>query len=300
MGFALPLIFIAIILLTAGLRYPADCLGFASPVVMPATLWLPMAAAIAIAGALLAASGLRQGGDGRAAFMQLLVVLGGFFAFEWGMLPAYRWRAVDWAIMAMLILLVAAFLWRDRADAGKWGLTGDRFSSAWRLLAAPTAIMVLCPVAAALISGWSVRPGRLILDILGYPLYALVQLTVFQVFVTSRLRKFCGVCETITVAAAIFALAHWPNGLVMAVTGLCAVVWTAVYIKRPNIYALALSMGLAAAVFVNLVPANLTHNMRTGPIYVQRMLDKRCHIGTSWCGEAASRPVATLGRLGLR
>ena len=122
-------------------------------------------------------------------------------------------------------------------------------------------------------------PGRLAYS-LAYPLYALAQLLVFQSFLVPRLRRLgASGASLIAVAACMFALLHWPNRLVMAACIVGAGVWTWAFIRRPNICALALSMGLAAMAMYNAMPREIgpwsTHNLRTGPIYVQRMIEWR-------------------------
>ncbi len=276
MAWAFCLLNLTIVLLAARLRYAGAALAHACPVAMrPATwwLWIGTSAALAAVAAAAGRRALRRRGA-RRAYGELLAVFPPFFAFEWGMLPPHRWRFIDWLVMVALVALIGWFLWREQRNVRRWGVTQRGFVPAVRLLALPTAAMVAVPIVAACFLGTDIRAGRAVVGVLTYPLYALVQLFVLEVFLVRRLwhvtRSFT---STSLVAAATFALMHWPNGLAMAACGVGAAVWTVVYLERRNVYALALSMGLAAAAFANALPQRITHNLRTGPIYVQRLAD---------------------------
>jgi hypothetical protein len=178
--------------------------------------------------------------------------------------------------MGGLVLLMLAFVWRDRSDLPNWGLDGRGFVPAARFLAVPTVLMVAAPIAAVAVVGTDFQPGRAGLALAAYPLYAFAQMLVFQLFLVRRLVRISGTgARTILISAGIFSLVHWPNGLLMGACFVGACVWTAAYLRRPNLYAIALSMGLAAASFASFLPRDLTRNLRTGPIYVQRLLEAR-------------------------
>jgi len=282
MAWAFLLVNVAVVLLAAGLRYPGAVMRYASPVGMGPGLWWSATgclAALAVGFALADAKRLRRAGP-RQAMMELTLVFVLLFAFEWGMLPAHtssrRW--VDWAVMAALAAAVALFCWRDRGNFSEWGLTRRNFAPAARLLAVPTAIMIAAPVIAAVFVGTDCELSRTLVALAGYPFYAFAQLLVFEVFLVRRLRELTDSrTSVVLVAAGVFALLHWPNGLLMVNCGAAAVVWTWVYLKRPNVYALALSFGLAATAFANALPRDLTQNLRTGPICVQRLIDVEAH-----------------------
>ena len=191
----------------------------------------------------------------------------------WGFLPPRTrdYSIVNWVCIAGLLAAMGAAIWGDRRGPGDLGLTGRNFTAAARRLALPTAVMVAAPIVTALFVGTDFELRRAATSLAGYPLYALVQLLVFQVFLVPRLRRLSGSKPAvIAVAAGMFALGHWPNMLVMAVCGAAAVVWTRVYLARANVYAIALSMALAATSFTHALPRDLTHHVRVGPMYVLR------------------------------
>ena len=268
-----------VVLVAAGVRYGGADLAFAWPFGWGAWAWWPVTAAAAVgmvAAAVVGRARLARA-EPRRALLELTLIFPVFFAFEWFVLPPYHWRAIDWTIMAALVAAVTILMWLDRRRWKQWGVTGRNFLPAARLLVLPTAGMIAAPVVVAIFIGSDFEVSRLPGAAL-YPLYALGQLAIFQVFLVPRLRRMAGSgASVIVVAACIFALLHWPNGVVMAACFLAAAVWTAVYLRRPNVFALALSMGLAAAALVNALPRERTvwrtNSLRTGPIYVQRLLD---------------------------
>ncbi|MFW6133759.1 MAG: type II CAAX prenyl endopeptidase Rce1 family protein, partial [Planctomycetota bacterium] len=206
-----------------------------------------------------------------------LVIFPVLLGYEWLLMPADLdlLTAADWAVMLGLAGLAVAFVWRDRRHAVRLGLGARNFLPAARLLAAPTVLMAAASAAMGAWAGTPVRPAAAVLSVATYPLYAVIQLALFQLFLVPRLRRLSANRLHIVVAAAgIFALIHWPNPVVMAATALGGVVWTLVYLHRPNLYALALAMGIAAAVFAHALPDGVTHNMRTGPIYVLRLIER--------------------------
>jgi hypothetical protein len=268
-----------VILAAAHLRYAGEGMQYAAPVSMPSQLWWGVTGACA-AGAMAAGALCRRRLRDRAArrsLIELWLVFPLFFAFEWSMLPPYlrQFRWFHWVVLAAFVSAIVVMFILDRRNSAQWGVTGRNFVRAVKLLAAPTAVMVAAPIIAALLVGTDFGPGRA-MQSLGYPAYALAQLVVFQSFLVTRLRRISTSTAAVVIAAAgTFALAHWPNGLLMAGCFAGGIVWTLVFLRRPNVYALAISMGLAAAAFANALPREgLTKNMRTGPIYVQRMIER--------------------------
>lgn len=259
--------------------------GFFVACPVPTSLAAGVGMAVAAAAALLvlilkrgreplAESGPRS----RRPFWELTAAFPVAFAYEWLIAPPLSWRFVDWLLAGGMLAAIAFFLWRDRASWRQWGLTGANFVPAVKRLAVPTLIFLGAPALATAVVGSDFQPGRMAVEMAAYPLYALGQLAVFQLFLVRRLKRICASRgQIVAVSAGLFGLMHWPNGVLMAATAAAGAVWTWVYLGRPNLYALALSMGLSAAWFANVLPRDLTQNLRTGPRYVQRKLDAADH-----------------------
>jgi hypothetical protein len=101
-----------------------------------------------------------------------------------------------------------------------------------------------------------------------YPLYALAQLALVLALPYPRLARLCGASAAVVVCVVLFALVHWPNAALMAATALGMAFWAAEYRRGRPLVALALSMGLAATAFTQLLPHAVTAHMRVGPGYV--------------------------------
>jgi len=66
----------------------------------------------------------------------------------------------------------------------------------------------------------------------------------------------------------LFSIAHWPNGWLMLATGLVGLMWAVVYRRHRSLPALAISMGILASAYVQLLPEQFTSHTRVGPGYV--------------------------------
>ena len=270
------------VLTAAYVRYDAGALRFAAPVTMGPGAWrwtIAAAGALSVLAALAGRKRLARSAEARRALAELML-LPAASVLLWGFLPPKvpHYSPLHWGCIAALAAAMGGAVWRDRRSAADLGLTGRNFRDAARRLALPTSIMVALPIAASAVVGTDFGAdgkavGRIALSLAGYPFYALVQLLIFQVFLVPRLGRLSdSTPAVIAAAAATFALMHWPNPLVMTACFAASAVWTWVYLARPNVYALALSMTLAAVSFSQALPHDLTHHVRVGPIYVYRQV----------------------------
>ncbi len=274
MPWALLLCSAAVVVAAMSLRYPPEVLAAATVLPEQGGLRWIIAAALGLSAAGLAVAGrhsLRKR-PGRVAAAELLV-FPAFLAYEWLALTP-KWRPVDYAAILVALAVVAWGLARDRARWGKLGLTGRNFLPAARLAALPTVLMLAAVAALARCLGPVIQPRKRAVSLAVYPLYGLVQLTVFQVFLITRLRRLGGgPAACIVVAGGIFGLLHWPNLPLAAGCAITGMVWAWVYLRRPNVYVLAISMAFVAAVYLNVLPVTWTQNLRAGPIYVFRIVE---------------------------
>ncbi len=301
MAWAFLLLNICVVTAAACLRFWRRGLEFAFPWPWPLGFWTATIVVLVVAATALVVRDRKQlSVTSQVRALCELLVFPAFFAYEWAVLPPLMsapghetgvlsplvWRPVDWAALGALGLLVSIFFFLDRRNWRAWGVSGRNFAAASKLLAIPTLLLVAAPVAAGLLVGRDLDPdfrvncAVLLASVLTYPLYALAQLMIFQVFLVQRLKIITrSRLSVVLVSACTFALLHWPNPPVMAACGVAAAVWTWVYLARPNVYALAISMGLAASAFSHFVPRSITHNLRTGPIYVERCLEDQRDSG---------------------
>ncbi|MFH1843528.1 MAG: hypothetical protein ABIF77_10020 [bacterium] len=192
------------------------------------------------------------------------------FTAIWGFVPDRGFR-LETAGIGLLLLVVAGYL-IARGGRGGIGLGLGRagFRAAGRRLFWPTLVIVVGFTAWALLTGRTWRGGALAYNLVMYPLYALGQMLLFLVLPVPRLRRLTAFrWWWVTGCAVLFAMVHWPNPVVMAVCLAGMIYWATVYLLSPNVWAVALSMGITATFFVQLVPENITQHVRVGPGYVR-------------------------------
>ncbi len=278
MAWAVWFIQAAVMVAVIRLRFAPEQLRWASPWAWPTWAWWPVAgglAALACVAMLLDRRRWRSA-KARRAMGQTLVVFVPATAYVWGLSPLRGLNWVGGVVLGGVFTAAMVMVLVEPGSMESKGLTRKHFGRACKALAVPTAMMVATPVVLAwLWAGTQFTWERLGVSAATYPLYALVQLLVFQVFLVRRLRAMAGSSASASVgvvAAGMFATAHWPNPVVMLACFVGALVWTAVYLKWPNVVALAISMGLAATSLGVALPRDpVTRNLRTGPIYIYRM-----------------------------
>ena len=213
-----------------------------------------------------AAIGLRSARQRNAGrdYCQLLLGPGLVLATIW----AAPVRGLSWLVVAMALVALAVNLWLLHPASGGPGrtiLAATGWRAALRLLAWPTLIVVALVLVAGRTAGEVPDYPAMLLSLPTYPLYALVQLAIFLALPWSRWRRL-GATPLLAAlcSAMVFTLAHWPNPLAMAVTGLGLAAWAFVYHRTGNLLAVALSMGLLASVLTQAMPHAWTEHMRVG------------------------------------
>lgn len=189
----------------------------------------------------------------------------------WIILPADN---PGFAVWAVLLGVLACVVWLAARSLKPIPPHGLSFTLAGKDLIADS-LIILLPVA---VGAWIVDGDRLgleradvIYSVLTYPFYALVQLFIFLVIPATHMSRRGYSAATISVSCAtIFSLAHWPNPLLMAGTGLAMLVWTRQYLRGRSVLMLALVLGIAATGFKFAMPMQWGWEMRIGPDYVEK------------------------------
>jgi hypothetical protein len=147
------------------------------------------------------------------------------------------WMSAKVPVLAAVALGWAAYLIRRRARWRDWGWRTDNL----RALAPPLMALSL----AALLAGAAFARGPLPAASLWifaiYPVWGLLQQFALQVLVTRNLRAV-GLAPFLcaTIAALLFGLSHWPDAALAGLTGAAGLLWSALYLWRPNLWALGL------------------------------------------------------------
>jgi membrane protease YdiL (CAAX protease family) len=153
-------------------------------------------------------------------------------------------------------------------SARELGFAANEFWHATRLIVGPTAIAVLI----LLFVGF--RAGRLTFDntlwwkLATLPLWGFFQQYVLQGFIYRRVREVTGRgFLPVLVTAALFAIVHLPNPMLTALTFIGGFIWTSVYERAPNLYALGLSHGIVSLLVMTTLPTSLMPSFSVGYKY---------------------------------
>jgi uncharacterized protein len=145
------------------------------------------------------------------------------------------------------------------------GFRFDNFLAALKLLVLPTIIAA----ALILLLIW-MYSGRLTVSpfrsrLLFVPLWALFQQYALQGFINRRAQIVVGTgTSSALLTALVFSILHLPSPLLAVLTLLGAFVWSLVYQRRPNLFALAISHTIASVLLSMFLPPNLTPMLRVG------------------------------------
>lgn len=188
-----------------------------------------------------------------------------------------NWRLESLPGILALLLILNSHRLRGEVFSDL-GFGAAHFFQAWRLLILPmiaaTALVLLIGRALGSLHFtthfWASFAGR--------AAWGLIQQYVLQAFIFRRLRSALtndsatGTGSAprlaILVTALLFALVHAPNGPLMALTFVSALLWTWVYSRAPNLWALALSHGLLSAMTAMSLPDWMLKGMTVGLRYL--------------------------------
>jgi len=185
-----------------------------------------------------------------------------------------RWLEAMPGLLALALMINSHRLRGEKPS--ELGFTMRHFGRALLLLAAPMLIV------SALFIGFGSMAGSLSFttrfwgSLLLLPFWGLAQQYTLQAFVYRRL-KFMLVDEegteskraqrtrlAIFMAALLFALVHAPNLALIVLTLAGGLVWSWVYERAPNLFALGLSHGVMSAIAMSSLPAWLLQSMSIG------------------------------------
>lgn len=206
--------------------------------------------------------------DGRGKWFALVVLCGTIL---------YTWPAVYWlgprhwsatASIAAVLLLCVEYNRRYSRSSGEWGFSWRDFLPGLRLV-----LIITTPAMIAIAyTGWSL--GSLIgrkdptRDLIGLFLWALAQQFVLQTLLLRELRGRFGGWRAVMAAAALFALLHLPNPLLVPLTFAGGLIWCGIYTRHPNLLPLALSHSLVTLMILASLSRSVTGGMRVGYSYL--------------------------------
>ena len=236
--------------------------------------WLPLPAAlIALTAALICAvlSWRRQAEPAfRAALVTCLLWPALPLGLAWLLVPAAGPPTPATLAAAVLVLAAAGWIvWRGGGrTAPRRGQRPGRLRAVWIGL---HGLAVVALVALGLWGNGFASPRALALSLLLYPVYALVQLFLVLAVAWPHLHRLAGgrTGAAVFAVALVFALVHWPNPVLMLLSGAGMLLWATAYARGRTLVALAASMGLLATLVAQGLPDAWTQHLRAGPRYVR-------------------------------
>jgi membrane protease YdiL (CAAX protease family) len=202
----------------------------------------------------------------RLALWEIVSVVTSCLVAEWVALSFAGRSKVIGAIPILLALGLMVFSNGERGETlREIGFRTDNFLASCRLLLLPTAAVVLIVVAAGWFMNHAIFVGHFRVRYVSLPLWALFQQYALNGFINRRAQLALGKgLSSITLVAVVFALLHLPNPLLAILTFIGGVIWAAVYQRRPNLFALALSHTLVSLTLALTLSPNLLNSLRVG------------------------------------
>lgn len=205
--------------------------------------------------------------------LELLSVLGSILLTLWAVVPLYPQTRGLMAVPALAAVALVGYSQLLRGENWRTvGLSTQFFAPALRLLALP----VLLSCAALLALGYFAqsfhRSTHFALNLLIVPLWGVLQQYVLQGYFYRRIRSLLvtepaqasRVNWAIGLTACLFAFVHLPNLTLTLLTLLASLVWTWIYERAPNLWALGLSHGLLSLLVMHSLPDWLLQSMSVG------------------------------------
>lgn len=193
------------------------------------------------------------------------VVTSGLVA-EWVVLGFAGRNKLILGVPVLLALALMVLSHRERGETlREIGFRVDNFVASCRLLLLPTIVTIVVIVASGWLNSHTIFAGEFRTRYFALPLWALFQQYVLNGFINRRAQLAFGQgLKSTLLVAVLFALLHFPNPILMAVTFIGGLIWAIVYQRQPNLFALAISHSLTSLALALSLSSDLLNGLRVG------------------------------------
>jgi len=191
-----------------------------------------------------------------------LAVLATILGYTWVLEP----RGVHVGVPAVIVISITVL---NGLLFGVWGLTPKALLPASRAAALFTVAAVLVILGVGMALGTLHDRGASFRDLAVLVPWGTAQQWVLQTVVLREARGPTSPNKGIVVAAALFAVVHAPNPLLMIVTFAGALGSCAIFVRHPNILPLGVSHAIATLALLYAFNDNLTGHLRIGYAYLR-------------------------------
>ena len=153
--------------------------------------------------------------------------------------------------------------------SGVWGLSPKALLPASRAAALFTGAAVLVVLGAGMVLGTIHDRGASFRDLALLVPWGTAQQWVLQTVVLREARGLTSAKKGIVVAAALLAVVHAPNPLLMMMTFAGALGWCAIFARHPNVLPLGVSHAVATLALLYAFDDKLTGHLRIGQAYLR-------------------------------
>jgi hypothetical protein len=188
----------------------------------------------------------------------LVTILG----YTWFLEP----RGIRVLVPAVIIVSITLL---NGLRSGVWGLSPKALLPAARAAALFTVAGVSVVLGIGLMLGTLHHQGASVRDLALLIPWGTGQQWALQTLVLREARGLTSRKKSIIVAAALFAVVHAPNPLLMTMTFVGALGWCAIYARFPNVVPLGVSHAVATIALLYSFDANLTGHLRIGQAYLR-------------------------------
>lgn len=209
--------------------------------------------------------------------LEITSVISSVLLVVWGIAPLFPQSRWIMALPALFALTLIFYSQRLRGESlSEIGFSSQYFTAAIRLLVFPVLVAGAILLFVGYLQHSFHRSSHFELNLVVVPIWGVAQQYILQGFIYRRVRQLLihdrlsseirqrRLTLTLLLAAGLFALVHLPNLTLTALTFIAAILWSWVYERAPNLWALGLSHGLLSLILMHSIPPWVLQSMSVG------------------------------------